>query len=122
MSGNLKQKIRKVIDRIVSRVSILSGDVLVERGVDRQLGFIFYCFVLVCVLIAWSLMVEQNLVKVQKNEKELQELRISYQQRTLDIVGMNNRTRIDKMLKAEGSKLHAPQQPPKRIVLKDKEE
>lgn len=122
MSGNLKQKIRKVIDRIVSRVSILSGDVLVERGVDRQLGFIFYCFALVCVIIAWSLMVEQNLVKVQKNEKELQELRISYQQRTLDIVGMNNRTRIDKMLKAEGSKLHAPQQPPKRIVLKDKEE
>ena len=122
MSGNLKQKIRKVIDRIVSRVSILSGDVLVERGVDRQLGFIFYCFVLVCVLIAWSLMVEQNLVKVQKNEKELQELRISYQQRTLDIVGMNNRTRIDKMLKAEGSKLHAPQEPPKRIVFNDKEQ
>ena len=122
MSGNLKQKIRKVIDRIVSRVSILSGDVLVERGVDRQLGFIFYCFALVCVLIAWSLMVEQNLVRVQKNEKELQELRISYQQRTLDIVGMNNRTRIDKMLKAEGSKLHAPKMPPKRIVLKDKEE
>jgi hypothetical protein len=122
MSGNLKQKIRKVIDRIVSRISILSGDMLVERGVDRQLGFIFYCFALVCVMIAWSLMVEQNLVWVQKNERELQELRISYQQRTLDIVGMNNRTRIDKMLKAEGSKLHAPQRPPKRIVLKDKEE
>ena len=122
MSGNLKQKIRKVIDRIVSRISILSGDMLVERGVDRQLGFIFYCFALVCVMIAWSLMVEQNLVRVQKNERELQELRISYQQRTLDIVGMNNRTRIDKMLKAEGSKLHAPQRPPKRIVLKDKEE
>lgn len=122
MSGNLKQKIRKVIDRIVSRISILSGDMLVERGVDRQLGFIFYCFALVCVIIAWSLTVEQNLVRVQKNERELQELRISYQQRTLDIVGMNNRTRIDKMLKAEGSKLHAPQRPPKRIVLKDKEE
>lgn len=122
MSGNLKQKIRKVIDRIVSRISILSGDMLVERGVDRQLGFIFYCFALVCVIIAWSLMVEQNLVRVQKNERELQELRISYQQRTLDIVGMNNRTRIDKMLKAEGSKLHAPQRPPKRIVLKDREE
>lgn len=122
MSGNLKQKIRKFFDRLVSRVSFLSGDVLVERGVDRQLGFIFYCFVLVCIIIAWSLLVEQNLVRVQKNDKQLQELRISYQQRTLDIVGMNNRTRIDKMLKAEGSKLHAPVQPPKRIVLKDKTE
>ena len=119
MSGNLKQKIRKIVDRIVSRVSFLSGDVLVERGVDRQLGFIFYCFALVCIIIAWSLMVEQSLVRVQKNDKQLQELRISYQQRTLDIVGMNNRTRIDKMLKDEKSKLHAPEQPPKRIVLKE---
>ena len=117
MSGALKQKIRNSIDRLVSRVSILSGDVLIERGVDRQLGFIFYIFALICVFIGWSLMVEQNLVKVQKNEKTLQELRISYQQRTLDLVGMNNRTRIDKMLKAEGSRLHAPENPPKLIEL-----
>ena len=47
MSRNLKQKIRGFINRVLSRVSFLSGDVLVERGVDRQLGFIFYCF-------AWS--------------------------------------------------------------------
>ena len=60
---------------------------------------------------------EQSLVNVQKNEKELQELRISYQQHTLDIVGMNNRTRIDGMLKARDSQLHAPQDPPQRIIL-----
>lgn len=115
MSGTFKQKIRSFIDKVVSQVSFLSGDVLIERGMDRQLGFIFYIFVFICISIGWSLMVEQNLVKVQKNEKVLQELRISYQQRTLDLVGMNNRSRIDKMLKAEGSKLHAPANPPKRI-------
>ena len=60
---------------------------------------------------------EQNLVKVQKNERVLQELRISYQQRTLDLVGMNNRSKIDALLKANGSKLHAPVEPPKRIEL-----
>ena len=42
-----------------------------------------YVFAIVCVSIAWSLLVEQNLVKVQRNEQELQELRISYQQHTL---------------------------------------
>ena len=108
MSGKIKQFVDKVI-------SYLSGDKLIQWGVDRQLGFIFFVFVIICVSIAWSLMVEQNLVKVQKNEKTLQELRISYQQRTLDLVGMNNRTRIDGMLKASGSKLHAPTEPPKRI-------
>ena len=110
MSGRIKRFIDKV-------VGFLSGDKLIEWGVDRQLGFIIYIFALICVTIAWSLMVEQNLVAVQKNERELQELRISYQQHTLDLVGMNNRTRIDGMLKAQGSKFHAPTEPPKRIIL-----
>ena len=110
MSGKIKNIINKLI-------GYLSGDKLIQWGVDRQLGFIFYVFVIICITIAWSLMVEQNLVKVQKNEKILQELRISYQQRTLDLVGMNNRTRIDGLLKASGSKLHAPVEPPKRIEL-----
>ena len=109
-----KGRFKRLVDKVVS---YLSGDKLIEWGVDRQLGFIFFVFLIVCASIAWSLMVEQNLVRVQKNEKELQELRISYQQRTLDLVGMNNRTRIDGLLKASGSKLHAPVVPPKRIEL-----
>ena len=109
-----KGRIKRLMDKVIS---YLSGDKLIQWGVDRQLGFIFFVFVIICVSIAWSLMVEQNLVKVQKNEKTLQELRISYQQRTLDLVGMNNRTRIDGLLKASGSKLHAPVEPPKRIEL-----
>ena len=109
-----KGRIKRFMDKVIS---YLSGDKLIQWGVDRQLGFIFFVFVIICVSIAWSLMVEQNLVKVQKNEKTLQELRISYQQRTLDLVGMNNRTRIDGLLKASGSKLHAPVEPPKRIEL-----
>ena len=109
-----KGRFKRLMDKVVS---YLSGDKLIEWGVDRQLGFIFYIFLIICASIAWSLMVEQDLVKVQKNEKALQELRISYQQRTLDLVGMNNRTRIDGLLKASGSKLHAPVEPPKRIEL-----
>ena len=109
-----KGRFKRLMDKVVS---YLSGDKLIEWGVDRQLGFIFYIFLIICASIAWSLMVEQDLVKVQKNEKALQELRISYQQRTLDLVGMNNRTRIDGLLKASGSRLHAPVEPPKRIEL-----
>ena len=110
MSG----KIKDFVDKLVS---YLSGDKLIEWGVDRQLGFILYIFLIFCISIAWSLMVEQNLVQVQRNERALQELRISYQQHTLDLVGMNNRTRIDGMLKSKASTLHAPLTPPQRIVL-----
>ena len=109
-----KGRFKRLVDKVIS---YLSGDKLIEWGVDRQLGFIFYIFIIICVSIAWSLMVEQDLVRVQKNERTLQELRISYQQRTLDLVGMNNRTKIDGMLKESASKLHAPDAPPRRIVL-----
>ena len=112
-----KGRFKRLMDKVVS---YLSGDKLIEWGVDRQLGFIFYIFLIICASIAWSLMVEQDLVKVQKNEKALQELRISYQQRTLDLVGMNNRTRIDALLRQNGSQLRAPAEPPKRIVLSQK--
>lgn len=110
MSG----KIKDIVDKLIS---YLSGDKLIEWGVDRQLGFISYIFVIICISIAWSLMVEKNLVQVQKNERVLQELRISYQQHTLDLVGMNNRSKIDGMLKARGSQLHAPTEPARLIIL-----
>ena len=112
-----KGRFKRLVDKVIS---YLSGDKLIEWGVDRQLGFIFYIFVIVCVTIAWSLLVEQSLVKVQRNERELQELQISYQQHTLDLVGMNNRTRIDALLRQNGSQLRAPAEPPKRIVLSQK--
>ena len=89
-----------------------SGDLLIKWGVGRQLGFIFYCFCLVCLYIMWSLMVESQLARVQDNEKVIADLRINYQQRTLDLVGMNNRTRIDELLKKNHSTLHGPVDPP----------
>lgn len=110
MSG----KIKDIVDKLIS---YLSGDKLIEWGVDRQLGFFTYIFAIICISIAWSLMVERNLAQVQRNERALQELRISYQQHTLDLVGMNNRSKIDGMLKARGSQLHAPKEPAKTIVL-----
>ena len=94
---------------------LLSGDFLIEKGVDRQLGFVAYVFVLVILFITWNLSVEARLSKVQDNEKVIKELRISYQQRTLELVGMNNRTKIDRMLVECKSDLHSPKVPPKRI-------
>lgn len=107
-----KEKSRKAAGFLAN---ILSGDFALALGLERQLGFIFYLFLLTCASIAWSLTVEQNMVQVQKNEKKIAELKISYQQNTLDIVGMNNRTKLDGMLAGCNSKLKAPTRPPRTI-------
>ena len=89
-----------------------SGDLLIKRGIDKQLGFIFYVFCCICLFIMWSLTVESQLARVQDNEKVLADLRINYQQKTLDLVGMNNRTKVDNLLKKQNSTLHGPVDPP----------
>lgn len=115
MSGNMRERLRRAGDKVVK---VLSGDLLLEKRIDRQLPFVAYIFVLVILFITWNLTVESKLSKVQDNEKVLEELRISYQQRTLDLVGMNNRTKIDHMLSGCSSTLHSPKNPPRRIEVK----
>lgn len=112
-----KGKIKSLFDRLVD---YLSGDAIIKHGWDRQLGLFVYIFVLICLSIGWTLAAERRLVEVRNNERIIQELRISYQQRTLDVVGMNNRTKVDRMLKECNSSLTAPVTPPKRIVLEGK--
>ncbi|MBQ0123684.1 MAG: hypothetical protein KBS58_02440 [Bacteroidales bacterium] len=112
MKGKLKEKIRKATGKAIK---FLSGDILIEKNVDRHIGFVAYIFALVALFITWNLTVESKLAKVQENEKVIQELRISYQQRTLELVGMNNRTKIDRMLNEQKSTLHPPVVPPRRI-------
>lgn len=121
MGWNIKQKIGKAVSKAVNKaVFWLSGDAALQKGISRNLGFVFYLFALVCGIIAWSLVVENDLVKVENNERIIEDLRINYQQKQLDLVGLNNRTTIDNLLKKHKSNLQAPQEPPKTIQLTKK--
>jgi len=113
MSGKFKNILDKAITKMVY---ILSGDA--AHGLEKNLGFAVFIFFLVCATITWSLIVENDLVKIKTNERTIEELRIHCQQLELDYIGMNNRTRIDKMLHDCGSTLHPPVVPPEVIVIK----
>lgn len=115
MSGKLTDILAKVIRKMIDW---LSGDAALRKGVGKQLGFVFYIFLLLCSVITWSLIVESDLVKVKNNDKVIEELRISSQQRQLDYVGLNNRNKVERMLKNAGSKLEEPTDPPQRIIIR----
>lgn len=110
--------IKKTISKIGGKViSFLSGEQMIAWGWDKQIGFIVTIFALVSASIAWSLMVETRLVVTQKNVKTLQELEISYHQLTIDLMGMDKRSKIENMLKNQGSTLIAPVEPPQKVEL-----
>lgn len=99
-------------------IDFASGDLLIRKGFDKQLGFVFYIFCCLCLFIMWSLMVESQLARIEDNKRILKDLKINYQQRTLDLVGMNNRTKVDELLKKNNSTLHGPVDPPTVVKIK----
>lgn len=101
-------------------VEIFSGEIILKKRWDRYIKFVLYCFFLISIFIAWSLMVENQLAKMEKNETILEGLKIEYNQKTLEYIGLNRRTKIEQILESEHSTLHGPIIPPKRIILDKK--
>lgn len=99
-------------------VDFLSGDLLLRKRVDHNMGFAFYVFLLFSAIIAWSLQVEKKLVKVEQNARTIEALEISYHQRSIELVSLDQRTKIESMLNDCNSKLKAPVEPAKVIVSK----
>ncbi len=108
----MKEKVRKAGKRFVD---LISGDIILRKNLDKHLGLFFYVFLLFCAIIAWSLFVENQLVKVEKNDRIIESLEVSYHQRDLELVGLDQRTRIEQMLVDCNSGLKAPVEPAKIV-------
>ena len=99
--------------------SLLGGEIIASRKIDRQLPFIFFCFVLISLHMMWGLWVEDRMAAIKRNNQKIEELKIEYHEKALRLTGLNQRTKIETMLIEEGNqKLHAPVAPPQRIELK----
>ena len=98
-------------------MEFLSGDFIVNRGLDRHIGFVFYIFALVCLAMFWSLMVESRLIKVRDNAKIIESLEIARDQRAIELLGIDHCARVEELLKKNHSTLTAPTVPP--VIIED---
>lgn len=97
---------------------LFGGEFITKGGVDRQLPFFLFLFLLVSLYLMWGLWVEANMAQINKNDRIIEELKIEYHEKALKLTGLDQRTRVEKMLTGSGNKtLHAPTDPPKRIVI-----
>ena len=94
-----------------SFVAILKGEFLLRLNVGRYFIHIVYTFFLFAMVIWISLMIDNTLSKVEKNNKTIQELEIVHAQRTYEIVSLQRRSTVNVMLQQMGSKVQEPQQP-----------
>ena len=91
--------------------SIISGDILLRMRVDRLFPYILYAFVLGWLSIWMSYRMEQTMIIVERNRKELESLKIYHAQKTCEYVGLDRISTIEEMLRNAGSEVKAPEKP-----------
>jgi len=101
--------VKKKIGR--SLKDIFSGDFITRLGLERYIGFVAVIFLLVSAFIAWNLIVESNLVKVVDGENQIKELRIYRDQTSIELLKLDHRATVEKLLKENNSLLEAPVNP-----------
>ena len=91
--------------------SIISGDILLRMRVDRLFPYILYAFVLGWLSIWMSYRMEQTMIIVERNRKELESLKIYHAQKTCEYMGFDRISTIETMLEEKGSDIKAPEKP-----------
>lgn len=96
--------------------SFFRGDFLTVIKADRNIPFILYVFVLIILYITINLLIEQTMTVRQENERIIKELNIDYTQKSLELISIDTRSKIEEMLREKGSSLEKPKTAPVRIT------
>lgn len=91
--------------------ALINGDMLLLLRADRLLPYILYFFILGWFSIWISYKSEQTMTQVEKNEKELESLKIYHAQKTCEFVGLDRISTIEQLLIDNNSQVKAPQKP-----------
>lgn len=107
------REVRKTTKMIL--ISIAEGNFLLKLRADKLFPFILVLFILGCMNIWLNYEVEQTALKVERNKKELETLKIYHSHLTGEIVELNRISKIEGMLEQMGSEVKIPDKPADRI-------
>ena len=112
MSEERKWKVQDV-GRLLkeSFKAILHGQFLLRLNIGRYFIHIVYTFFLFGMLIWFSLVVDNTLAKVEKNQAAIKELEIEHANLEFELRTLNRRAALMDLLKESGSKVTQPDKP-----------
>ena len=94
-----------------SFTAILHGQFLLRLNIGRYFIHIVYTFFLFGMLIWFSLVVDNTLAKVEKNQAAIKEYEIEHADLEFQLRSLNRRAALLEMLKESGSKVAEPEKP-----------
>ena len=96
-------------------ISIGQGNFLIRMKVHKLFPYILVLFIIGCANIWLSYEVEQAALRVERNKKELETLKIYHSHLNGEIVELNRISTVETMLQQMGSEVRIPDKPADRI-------
>lgn len=96
-------------------ISIGQGNFLLRLRVDKLFPYILVLFIIGCANIWLSYEVEQAALKVERNKKELETLKIYHAHLTGELVELDRISTVEAMLEQMGSDVRIPDKPADKI-------
>lgn len=107
---------KKVFVAIKNTVmAILKGELLLRMRLDKYFIHIAYTFLLVWLIILYSMMVQNTLAKVESNRSAVNDLKIFHAQKTVKLVSLGRLQTVEKLLKEQGSEITLPEKPANKL-------
>lgn len=96
--------------------SIFMGDFLTVINAHKNVPFILYVFVLIIAYITINLLIEKTMTIRENNAEIIENLKIDYTHKSLEVVSIDTRSKVEEMLRANGSSLKKPEEAPAQIT------
>ena len=114
--NNAKWKIRDAFRLIGNSISaILHAQFLIRLNAGRFFLHIAYTFLLIGLIILFSLQIEGSLNKMEKNKRRLHAMELLYQEKTFEVATLSRRSTVLKTLEQMGSPLREPESPATKL-------
>lgn len=94
-----------------SFIAIVKGEFLMRLNLGKYFAHIVWTFFLFALLIIYSMMVDTTLGKVEANKESLQELKVLQTQKEYELIMLNRRSTVSRLLEEQGSLVAEPQEP-----------
>lgn len=92
-----------------SFLAILKGEFILRLKAEKYILQILYTFVLIAGVIWISILIDNTLLKVEKNSKTINELEIAYSERCYEKAASERRSNVAARLSRMGSKVGEPE-------------
>jgi hypothetical protein len=102
-------------------MNLVDGSILIKKKVVKQFPFIIFLTFLAFIYIANRLSAENTAIKAAKLEREIKTLKAESMSISSELIFLSNKQEVANLIKKNHLSIKFTTEPPKKVVLREKE-